>query len=344
MGYVRRCLMLAMVALLAAGCPKKEEAASNKRSLDKRQAEEKRRKMREAKQRAHKQQKISHKAAADILRLRGRGASSGDCKIVRDQLARSPQRARLHHAHGLCLRGAGKHAEALASLRKAAGLASYGNDLRDDLALACFKASDAKCWSSAYGKLSRYRQLRVASEASSPAIVMFEPLGPRAEAESPQDALVRKGILEARAGRTGAALEALKASLARGVNHLPTLVNLALVHSMERNHRGGMDYLNRALKILEKEKKAGTPTPTLLALRLARAVLHHRSARHSLALEEYKILLQLKPDHTQGLYGLGAMQSLLGKKNEALDTYNRLQKAGATALANTLFRIIMRDG
>lgn len=332
-----RILVLLLLALLCSGCQKKKKALVAERE-DRREAAERRRRDR---RQAAKQEQAALTAASEIIRQQESRPEL--CERVTRQLRRPTKRSALFHGRGICLERQGKLPGAIRAYRKAAELSAHDRGVQESLALACFRTGDLKCWTRAYRKLNRYRGIRVTSKASSPPITYFEPAGVKAEAESKQDVLVRKGINEARAGRVGAALDALRASLAEDVNHLSTLVNLAMVHAVDGKPRRGMEYLDRALTILQKSSEESKPTPTVLALRLARAIIFHRSARLRKALEEYKILLRMKPGHELALYGLGGVQSLLGKKNEALDTYHKLKQTGSKRAA-ALFQIIMRDG
>jgi len=342
---VSRLFLIVPLALALSACPKKQEAPKEEgRQRDKiRLAEQQREEAYQAERKLKEQAEAGMRAAAEILG--GRRPDARHCKVVGELISGAkPKQHRLFHAWGVCLERQGKRTEAISILRQVVKLRPMDRLVWESLALACFRAGEMTCWSEGYRKLGRYRATRVASMASSPEVALYEPAGVKAEAESKQDTLVRKGISEARAGRAGEALKALQASLAEDVNHLPTLINLALVNSQEGYHGKGLGYLDRALRLLKEQSQDTRTSPTLLTLRLSRAVLLHRSAKHHAALKEYQSLLSLKPDHELGLYGLGTMQSLLGKKDKALDTYNTLKKAGAKERAATLFRIIMRDG
>jgi tetratricopeptide (TPR) repeat protein len=59
---------------------------------------------------------------------------------------------------------------------------------------------------------------------------------------------------------------------------------------------------------------------------IAEAWKSHRQGFHDKATEEFKKILQLNPDHTDALYGLGLSQKAAGNDQAAIATFTQLQE------------------
>lgn len=334
-------LLLAALSALA-GCPKRDEKTYEQ------QRDDKVRELKRAEQRERERHVASRRVAQAepgalaLIRRTPARISDEACSKLAQQAKEAPAESWVALARGVCLEQAGKLDQAVAVYRGMKKSHSLKREAARLLTIACFRKQDLACWSKAYRRLAlqgRYRARRVVALATCPPLKLYEPLV-KAEAVRPQDVLVRKAINAARAGRLDDASRELQASLALDVNHLPTLINLALVNASQARVDKGLQYLDRARGLQAKQTADQATQRHLLQ---ARALLYHRSGNLPAAEREYQALLKLKPDHDLALYGLGVAQSLQGKKNAALDTYARLNKAGSGRAAR-LFAIIMRDG
>jgi tetratricopeptide (TPR) repeat protein len=328
-------------------CKEEKPAEETRTAEEQRRWSERLKREQEHRQRLAREQE-THRLKVKLQHLvseRNRELEPKLCAEARQQASASAPNPVFHAFAGRCLEQEGRHGEAIAAFRKA-----HAQDPRSQVFLrllgaACHRQGKMDCAMSTYKNLQRLNRRRARDLAyliTSPRITFFAP-EVKAEAETKQDQLVSKAVTDLGEGKHKPALVALRASLAEDVNHLPTLVNLSLAHLLDQDFRRASQYLDRALLMLKKEEREMKPAIDVLAVRLARAVLFHRWGSLSRSLDEYETLLQIKPDHEAALFGLGAVQSLRGRRNEALDTYDKLKKT-SQARAKDLFAIIMRDG
>lgn len=313
---------------IAAGCLKKSEDKKSDR-VDKEQTQQDRR----------KSQKEMERALHDTRRP----LDSKRCELASNMARKHPGKAAFHHVVGRCHELGGRLDEAIKTYQKAWTLDNRSASIGKSLVQAYHRKGDTgralELYKTRLFPRGPNRQLE--NLLTSPRITYFDP-DRKVEAENRQDVLVRKAITDAQAGRFPTALRTLQASLAEDVNHLPTLVNLALVHARMEQWTKALQYLDRAWTILVKARRDGKAEPDVIAICLARAVVMHRRGFLRRARAEYVRLLKLAPDSELGLYGLGGVSSLLRDKNKALDTYNLLQKKNPR-LAKVLFQVIMRN-
>jgi tetratricopeptide (TPR) repeat protein len=251
---------------------------------------------------------------------------------------------------GYILERLGRWEEARDAFERAHELKPNNRSYIANAVKACHRVGDVVCALKLARRLKvgnivhqmQWRKMR--AYATSPQFAYYRPPGKDQNKEQNKEQKIDRLILKALSLLQGRkvitnlpqAEPHFKKALAEDPNYLPLLLNYGLYLGQRAEFEQALSYFRRGKRVIQAAKKP-FPKDLLVAFYFGYAACQHRGQKDPRAL--YQKVLELDPNHSHALYGLGTYQTVLGNRNKALDLYKKLKPVNDT-LARRLFTLI----